>query len=83
MSFKEKIIQYCKDTKYDCENCPFRTPCDTANKNTVPEHFADEQIECLRKEIFAEYRRTCKKLSKMINFLLDLKKEEKHEPNNL
>lgn len=83
MSFIEKIIQYCKETKYDCENCPLRTPCDTANKNTVPEHFTDEQIECLRKEIFTEYRRTCKKLSKMISFLLDLKKEEKHEPNNL
>ena len=83
MSFKEKIIQYCKATKYDCENCPFRTPCDTANKNTVPEHFTDEQIECLRKEIFAEYRRACTKMVVMMDFLFDLKKEDKHEPNNL
>ena len=83
MDFKEKIIQYCEETKYDCDNCPFRTPCDTTNKNTVPEHFTDEQIERLRKEIFVEYRRICGGLAKMIDFLLELKKEEKHEPNNL
>ena len=74
MSFRDKIIQYCKETKYDCDNCPFRTPCDTANKNTIPERFTDEQIECLRKEIFDEYRRICGRLVKMIDFLFDLKK---------
>ena len=79
MSFKEKIIKHCEETKYDCDNCPFRTPCDTVNKNTVPDHFTDEQIERLRKEIFAEYRRIGRGLVKMIDFLLDLKKEEKHE----
>ena len=74
LSFRDKIIQYCKETKYDCDNCPFRTPCDTANKNTIPERFTDEQIECLRKEIFDEYRRICGRLVKMIDFLFDLKK---------
>ena len=83
MSFKEKIIQYCKGTKYDCDNCVFRTPCDTVNKHTVPEHFTDEQIECLQKEIFAEYRKTCMKIAVMMDFMFDLKKEDKHEQNNL
>lgn len=83
MSFKEKIIAYCNETKYDCDNCPLRTPCHTTNKNIAPKYFTDEQIERLQKETFAEYRMTCKKLAKIIDFLFCGKEEEKHESNNL
>lgn len=83
MSFKDKIIQHCENTKYNCEDCVFKTPCDEVSKYGVTKFFTDEQMERLEKGIYAEHRRLCMSLALMLDFLFDLKKEEKHEQNNL
>lgn len=83
MSFKEKIIEHCENMERKCDRCPFKTPCDRTSTEAIPKYLTDEEMKTFRDEIFADYYRTCRKLAEMLDFLLFLKEEEKHESNNL
>ena len=73
MSFKTRIIDYCDSKKVDCNNCPFRKPCDMVDDNTIPKYFTDRKmkqfeksVDSYRKRLFGELKEIADLMSKAV-----------------
>ena len=64
MSFKERIINYCKGEQgIDCHRCTFKVPCDKVRDDKIPEMFTDAEMTMFEGYV-KEHRR---KLSSQLN----------------
>ena len=64
MSFKERIINYCKGEQgIDCHRCTFKVPCDKVRDYKIPEFFTDAEMTMFEGYV-KEHRR---KLSSQLN----------------
>ena len=73
MSFKTRIIDYCENKKVDCNNCPFRKPCDKVDDGTIPKYFTDgkmkqfeESVDSYRRQLLGELKEIANLMNKAV-----------------
>ena len=69
MSFKTRIIDYCENKKVDCNNCPFRKPCDWVDDTTIPKYFTDDKMKQFEEGVNVYKRQLFDRLKEIANLM--------------